>query len=262
MVGDSIILQLRHVGPASDKDLHGSGFTVAGLGHIRPVFLDTTTCADNADCVYNAECPEVDSAVDTARMAVAAMQWVSGAFIYFCTGGLVADTDDSTEIPYFLTANHCISKNRDARNLENFFQFTTLCNSGSCPTWRQLRDNYVQDLRTLGASVVSTGRKADYTLLQLTQSAPLGSAYLGWDPNPIAFSNGVHLYRISHPGGSPQSYSAHDVDTTAPTCTGWPRGDRIYSRDVFGATEGGSSGSPVVNNDGQIVGHTFGRLRH
>jgi hypothetical protein len=48
------------------------------------------------------------------------------------------------------------------------------------------------------------------------------------------------------------------VDTSAPTCTSWPRGNRIYSHDVYGATEGGSSGSPVVNDMGQIVGQLSG----
>jgi len=258
LVGDSVILQLRHVGPASDNDLRRSAFTLAGLGHIRPVFLGGT-CADNASCVVNAECSGASSAVDPARNAVAAMQWISGAFIYFCTGGLVADTDNSTQIPYFLTANHCLSKDRDAKNLENFFQFTTPCGSSTnCLTWQQLRADYPQSLRTLGASVVSTGSGPDYTLLQLAEPTPDGSAFLGWNPNPVAFSDGADLYRISHPGGSPQSYSWHQVDTSATTCRSWPRGDRIYSRDVVGATEGGSSGSPVVNNIGQIVGQLSG----
>jgi len=257
LVGDYVILQLRHVGAASDDDLQGSGFTVAGLGHVRPVFL-SGTCSNNASCTENADCVN-NGAVDPARDAVAAMQWISGAFIYFCSGGLVADTVAGTDIPYFLTANHCISRDKDARNLENFFQYITPCNSSSnCLTWQQLRNGWPQSLRTLGASIVSTGRNADYTLLQLAEPAPAGSAFLGWNSTPVAFSNNTHLYRISHPDGSPQSYSAHDVDTSAGTCQGWPRGDRIYSRDIAGATEGGSSGSPVVNGAGQIVGQLSG----
>jgi hypothetical protein len=48
------------------------------------------------------------------------------------------------------------------------------------------------------------------------------------------------------------------VDTSAPTCGGWPRGNWIYSRDTLGATEGGSSGSPVLNASGEIVGQLSG----
>jgi hypothetical protein len=48
------------------------------------------------------------------------------------------------------------------------------------------------------------------------------------------------------------------VSTSAPTCTGWPRGERIYSRLTLGATDGGSSGSPVVNSSDQVVGQLSG----
>ena len=256
LVGDLVMLQLRHVGPASDDELHRARFTVAGLGHIRPKFL-AGTCADNAECVENAECI-TDTVVDDARFAVAHMQWISGPYIYICSGGLVADTDSTSEIPYFLSANHCISRGKDARNLENYFQLTKPCGAGSgCPSIFDIRDNH-QDMRTLGASILSTGRDADYTLFQLKEMPPRDSVYLGWNSAPVAFTNGESLYRISHPGGSPQSYSKHEVDASAQTCLSWPRGDRIYSKDLLGATEGGSSGSPVINGTGQIVGQLSG----
>ena len=112
--------------------------------------------------------------------------------------------------------------------------------------------------RTLGSKVLATGKKGDFSLLELDQQPPAGSVLLGWSSSPIAFSNEALLFRISHPGGAPQAYSAHEVDTSRPTCTSWPRGERIYSTDLFGATEGGSSGSPVLNAGGQIVSQLSG----
>lgn len=53
-------------------------------------------------------------------------------------------------------------------------------------------------------------------------------------------------------------YSEHDVDTGAGTCRSWSRGERIYSNDVEGATDGGSSGAPVVNSAGDVVGQLSG----
>ena len=64
--------------------------------------------------------------------------------------------------------------------------------------------------------------------------------------------------RISNPNFGPQVYSQHNVDTSALTCAGWPRGERTYSNDMTGATDGGSSGSPVVNGSSQIVGQLSG----
>jgi hypothetical protein len=81
---------------------------------------------------------------------------------------------------------------------------------------------------------------------------------LGWDATDIAFADGVDLYRISHPSAAPQAYSTHTVDTSYGTCSSWPRGSWIYSRDTYGATEGGSSGSPVVDGDGEVVGQLSG----
>jgi hypothetical protein len=105
---------------------------------------------------------------------------------------------------------------------------------------------------------VKTNPTGDYTLLRLSQAAPAGSAFLGWTAEPVASTTNALLYRISHPKNGPQAYSEHRVDTGAPTCGSWPRGAWIYSRDLLGATEGGSSGSPVVNAQGLLVGQLSG----
>ena len=254
--GDTVTLQLRHTGPASDRALRDTRFRIVGLGHIRPRFM-AGECGYNADCVTNAKC-DSNNAVADAENAVAHMLYRSGRSYYICSGGLINDSDDTNNLPLFLTANHCISKGREAGSLEAFFKFasnncgdTSLCEA----SYASLRDSFD---RTLGASIVSTGNAADYTLLRLSEAAPAGSAFLGWNEAPVAFSDGEVLHRISHPQGAPQSYSSHVVDVTAGQCQSWPRGDRIYSRDVVGATEGGSSGSPVVNSAGEIVGQLSG----
>lgn len=253
---DTVTLQLRQTGPASQSTLRNTRFKIVGLGHIRPRFM-AGECGYNAECVVNAQC-DSDPAVTDSEKAVAHMLFRSGGGYYICSGGLIADNDSSNSLPLFLTANHCISKGRDASSLENFFQFaasgcndTSLCDA----SYASLRSEFD---RTLGASIVSTGRDADYTLLRLAEDAPSGTVSLGWNSAPVAFADGTDLFRISHPGGAPQSFSQHDVDANAGTCTAWPRGDRIYSRDVTGATEGGSSGSPVVNSAGEIVGQLSG----
>lgn len=256
LAGDTVTLQVRHSGPASDRTLRDTRFRIVGVGHIRPRFM-AGECGYNASCVVNARC-DSDNATNDAKNAVAHMLYRSGRGYYICSGGLINDSDESNNLPLFLTANHCIGRDREANSLEAFFKFafdscqdTSLCEA----SYDSLRSSFD---RTLGASIVSTGSAADYTLLRLSAAAPAGSAFLGWNETPVAFSNGATLHRISHPKGAPQSYSSHVVDTSAGQCQSWPRGDRIYSRDVVGATEGGSSGSPVVNSAGQIVGQLSG----
>ena len=105
----------------------------------------------------------------------------------------------------------------------------------------------------------ASNRKGDFTLLQLKAAPPSGSVFLGWTSDPVASTNGVALRRVSNPNFGPQVYSEHAVSTSAPTCRRWPRGERIYSRDTLGATDGGSSGSPVVRQDSnQVVGQLSG----
>lgn len=235
-------------------------FTIAGVGHLTGAFAlaqnlkpredaGSTPCGFNASCVVDAACVSTNAAVNTARNAVAHMLFVSGAYLYICSGGLVADSDTSTNVPYFLTANHCISRASEAASLETFF-FYTASTCGSCPN--------PGAASTTGATIVATGKTSDYTLMRLSQPAPAGAAFLGWSSTAVANTNGTPLFRLSHPQGAPQSYSTHVVDTSRGTCRSWPRGSWIYSSDTLGATEGGSSGSPVVNAAGQIVGQLSG----
>jgi len=211
-------------------------------------------CAINDDCVVNAAC-QSSPVVSLAKDAVAGMLFQSGGGFYICTGGLVVDTVATSVIPYFLTANHCISRSSEAASLETYFDYETTCSNPNCT------QPYNNTGDTVGATIKATGSTSDFTLLQLA-SAPATrdgvATYLGWLSTPVANTNNLALYRISHPQGSPQSYTEGVVDTGKPTCRSLARGNFIYSRDTVGATEGGSSGSPVVNSAGQIVGQLYG----
>ncbi|HXV76442.1 MAG TPA: serine protease, partial [Candidatus Polarisedimenticolaceae bacterium] len=260
VLGDTVIVQLRQWGPATDAELGAISLSIEELGHIGPKFRPAVVaatrefCEQNASCVENTNCsggPSWSAKAD-AEAATALMLWISGAFINTCTGGLVSDTDGSSQIPYVLTANHCVSKNADAANMEFYFQFEVAC-GGNCPNeWAG------GGIQRLGSTLLATNRSGDYTLLQMSQSPPSGSSLMGWTTANVANADGTTLYRISHPATAPQAYSAQTVDTSAGTCRGVPRGDWIYSRDIYGATEGGSSGSPVYNGAGQIVGQLTG----
>ncbi|MFC2146152.1 trypsin-like peptidase domain-containing protein [Acidobacteriota bacterium] len=266
ITGPVAYVQVRHFGPISEKDLRSISFDIESAGYLSEKFLipflqhqDTAIegisgvrehCPDNEDCVEDASCYS-GGAIGDAKYAAAAMQWVAGAWIYMCSGGLIADTDTGSQIPYFLTANHCISKARAAGALECYFQYATASCGGTCLPI----ENFP---RTLGSDIIHTSRDGDHTLLQLRENPPSGSVYLGWTNQPVATADGTQLFRISHPSGMPQAYSKHEVDSQDIECSSLPIGEFIYSYDLVGATEGGSSGSPVMNLSGQIVGQLYG----
>ncbi len=264
VLGDTLTLQLEVTGPVSFETLLDTYFVIDSIGHMGDRFSVTRWEADqasksfctgpsgpiNEDCVFNADCSPVPSAIAPAAQAVAEMLFASGSGYYMCTGGLVADTT-GTMTPYFLTANHCISTSTEAASLETYWDFTAPCGTTACDyAWYAGRT-------VTGATILSTNSTSDYTMMQLG-SVPGGRTFLGWTSAAIAYSNGAGLYRLSHPSGAPQAYSTHSVSTTAGTCSSWPRGSWIYSKDTYGATEGGSSGSPVLNASGQIVGQLSG----
>lgn len=251
--GTEAILQLQ-----AKSDLSGSILRVTQAGLITPRYTNgfsedvnaPNAFCGNPSCLIDATCSNVPEA-NPAKLAVAKMEWVQGAYIYTCTGGLINDTNPSQD-NFFLTANHCVSKNSNAKNVNFYWRFATATCNGTCPS------NNGWPYQTSGSTVAASGRKGDFTLLHLNSNPPAGSTILGWTSAPVANTNGAHLYRISNPNFGPQVYSQHDVDTNAPVCRSWPRGERIYSRDITGAIDGGSSGSPVLNAASQIVGQLSG----
>jgi hypothetical protein len=254
-------LVLRYTGTTPGIDRPVMSFLISDVAHIhgRPPRVleeshDSWLCSDNAACLVDAQCV-TGTPADSAKHAVAKMEWTQGPFIYTCSGGLLADTDSGSQIPYFLTANHCFSSS--SSNLETFFNYTTDTCDGSCPD-SILTGGAPPAASTVGITVVASGGNGDYTLGILDEAPPAGSVFLGWNNTPVANSDGTPLYRISNANFGPQVYSQHDVDIASPTCTGLPRGEEIYSKDQLGATMGGSSGSPVLNSAGEVVGQLTG----
>ena len=254
LFGTEAIVQLRVAGSHAAASMNGSTLRITEAGIISPTFtgpeLDAVAASfcGNVSCIVDASCY---AAANSIKDAYAKMEWISGAFIYTCTGGLLNDTNPSST-NYFLTANHCLSKSNTAKNVSFYWRFRTSTCNGSCPS------NSGWPYKTTGSAVASTNRNGDYTLLSLNAAPPAGSVRLGFTSAPVANTNGAALHRVSNPNFGPQVYNEQSVSTSAPTCSGWPRGERIYSKNTLGATDGGSSGSPVVNASDQVVGQLSG----
>ena len=253
--GSEMIVQVRHYGFATQADLISTWFVIDEVGHIAEGGVVETNLGERcytATCTKNATCGSGSMA--GSEGAIAHYNYVKRPYIYMCSGGLLADSDPSDEDPLFLTANHCLSKQRIADTADFYFDFTADC-STTCG------DNVTALEVTGGAEILSTDSASDYTLMRIRGTLPAGRIFLGWTNAAVADSHGVGLHRLAHPNGGPMAYSTHDVDTTKGTCSSWPRGEWIYSKDTYGATEGGSSGSPVlavVDTQVLVVGQLTG----
>ena len=205
------------------------------------------------------------------------MNYVKGAGSYECSGTLLNDTA-SSGIPYFLTANHCISDQTTASTLFTaWFARSTACNTNT------VNPNY-QTLNT-GATLLWTRSAAsgangvgpvgtDTTFLRLNSQPPAGAMYAGWTAAAQAVSNNPYA-TLHHPSGDLQKISKGTINsygyTSGLDAAGGFSVTTNSTKNLFplyrvswttGVTEGGSSGGGLfagyASANPKIVGQLLG----
>ncbi|MBU0655954.1 MAG: hypothetical protein KJ914_12615 [Gammaproteobacteria bacterium] len=123
-------------------------------------------------------------------------------YSYLCSGTLLTDKDTYTQIPYFLTAAHCVSNAAAAGSMDFFwhYQNTSCGGSGATP---------VQS--SGGAQLLATRAELDSTLVQLNNNPPVGVTLSGWTLTPL--SSNQAITGIHHALGGPKRYSTGNFDT-------------------------------------------------
>ena len=221
---------------------------------VKDIIVYTKRLGDSQACEVNINCPE-GAQWQTEKKAVAKIIFTSGLSQYLCTGALVANTAANRE-PYFLTANHCISTDKEAQSAVFYFNYESTDCAGQ---------NILQGQTVSGSALIATGSSGstehlDFTLLRLSVLPPYSYApyFAGWsrvtDPQAIDSSVCIHhpsgdIKKISKDLNNPGvgSFSGYDDNTH------W----HILAWDV-GTTEGGSSGSPLFNQNKRIIGDLTG----
>ncbi len=240
----------------------GSGEAAFDVGEvIELVDLNSRRISTNQNpfCLVDVQCVSAAAfpGVDGAKRAIAQLLYTKteDRNSYICSGGLLNDAGP-TYTPWLLTANHCIHDQAAASSLEAHWDYVSAgCGSGNRPSIGSLP-------RSNGATLIVHSNVSDFSFLRLN-SIPAGRWLLGWNANPIP--PGTKLFRVSHPAPNqtiyPQMFSTRTVNPSASTCLGTPRPEFIYStvgNSDVGGTYGGSSGSPVMLANGQIVGQLLG----
>lgn len=198
------------------------------------------TCAVDVTCHPNYSDP---------ASAVALMLFESGGKSYQCSGALINSATDPV-LPYFLTANHCVSTAEEAKSLVTLYRYQTPACNGLPPALSSLP-------RVTGATLLAGQPMAsgDFTLLQLAGFPDTDVKLLGWLSDSL--DTGESVIGISHPHGDfkriafgqrTRDYSIRFAD-----------GERMPASAGYqvawteGLTQGGSSGSPLlVTRDGKL----------
>ncbi|TCD28651.1 T9SS type A sorting domain-containing protein [Pedobacter psychrodurus] len=198
---------------------------------------------DSGSCMHDIACREDWDGRPTAIYYTGGSQ---------CSGALVNNENNDAK-PYFLTAFHCLDSNEDGSlNLSEvnatanytfvFFYRRETCAGSALSTARVF----------YGASWRAAYETTDFALLELFNAVPLETnlSFYGWNRSNIAPDWGASIH---HPSGDVQKISLTGLIQTS-----------TFSSNMwgvewnYGVTEGGSSGGPLFNEAGQVIGQLRG----
>lgn len=191
----------------------------------------------------------------TTANGVGGLGTIGSTGFLWCTGTLVVDSDPTTDIPYFLTAYHCVSSASEARTIEVYWLYQTSSCNGAVP-------NPAGVPRTSGGADFLAGTSAsaanDFALLRLRNAPPPGITFVGWASGAV--SDGTGITGIHHPSGDYKRISFGAVkQSVLSRFTGRPATNYWGVQWSSGVTEPGSSGSPLFESATQrIIGQLWG----
>ena len=223
-------------------------------------------------CEVNVNCSPVGDAWQDEKRGVARIYVVEGNQAGWCSGSLINNTAQDCK-PYFLTALHC-GVSATAANM-NQWKFYFRYEAAACTnptTVGSLASYFVTGcLRIADAADGGGNSGSDFLLVKLgnannentvinnLKSANLNAYWNGWNASTSPTTGGVSIH---HPAGDIKkisTFSGNTVSTQWGTATGshW-RVTWTANANGHGVTEGGSSGSPLFDNTGNIIGTLTG----
>ncbi len=202
----------------------------------------------SGSCNVNAACPQGDPYRDQIRSVA---HIILGGSL--CTGALINNTNNN-ETPLFLSANHCYSNPGTVVFWFNW-QSETCSNPGSSPAYNSMS----------GATDKAKLEASDFWLMELNQTPPeeYNVYYSGWNRTTASSISGT-VFCAHHPGGDIKKISWSTSGVSASASGGSPGSGtdhwRVASWSDGTTTEGGSSGSPLFDPNGRIIGQLHGGL--
>lgn len=240
-------IQLNEIGiiPSStEKDTQNTGF------------------GTSQECEINVNCDQTEQ-IQRAKKGVARILLRKGGAQYWCTGSLINNTRKNRD-PLFLTADHCGQDASESDFAQWIFYFNYEAESCSTPI-QEPNSNVIIGSTLLAASNGSTNTSSDFKLLRLNETITddYDVVFNGWKRINITPQD---VYGIHHPNGDIKKISYASSGILSTTYGGYYENQlAMYWRLVWtekqyghGVTEGGSSGSPLFDKNGLIVGTLSG----
>ena len=242
---------------------------VRGLGHIQiaqlghcyrnvfPPNYEEDSRGGSQFCEVDVNCSEGNNWQDE-KHGVLGMSIATNFGSSWCTASLVNNTSLDCK-NYILSAMHCTENSNNGNFGQYVFYFnyeSTGCGSGN------VNQNQSVTGCTLRADSDDNGggSGSDFALMEHLGSIPSSydPYYNGWNAQNVASGSGVGIH---HPAGDRKKISTY---TSQLTTGGWGINNTHWNvnwestTNGHGVTEGGSSGSPLFDIQGRIVGTLTG----
>jgi len=241
MDGSAITIEITETkGKWNSSKMHLAQVT-GGFGNWKKGFQDS------GNCNIEVECPTADPVANQKRSVVLIISGGSR----LCSGTLV-NTTKNDQTPYILTAEHCRNFNVD--NWVFVFDYKS-------PTCQNPSDGSLNK-SVSGATVRVSDDTQDVLLLEMSEIPPIDYCvyYAGWNRSESDPSGPV--YGLHHPSGDVMKVSKCEEQAFKDFYLGGANGNYFWNIPHWaeGTTEGGSSGSGLFNQKGQVIGHLTGGL--
>ena len=258
VVGDEAILEYYE--PAAV--VGNAHLGISGISHlyryVQQILNEDSDERGSDECEVDVNCPE-GSQWTNERDGVVRLTISSGNSVGLCSGSLVNTLAKDCR-KYILTAMHCgeeVSASDWLTCSATFKYQRSACTSGSAPSFYNMVGMFhLADSNDGGGQTGS-----DFLLLELEDPIPVdfNAFFCGWSAETTTPVSGVSIH---HPAGDRKKISTtEDIISGTYNAIGFHwRVKWMLTETNWGVTEGGSSGSPLFNQDHQLVGTLTGGL--
>lgn len=260
--GERIIFEYFEPNELREKAL----IEISEIGYAYRDIIDKASSEyrSSGSCNVNVNCSEGDNFRKQQRAVARIQVKLGGGYIGWCTGTLVNNTNYDRK-PYLLTAAHCIEDVASTSYYSQFvFVFKYETSGCSTPASEPSRSKSLTGATLKAYDNTYSGGGSDFCLFLLNNDVPesYNPFWCGWDNRNVAVSQGVSIH---HPSGDVKKISTFNTrlqsatfgNNTSNGGTHWVV-KWIATENGHGVTEGGSSGSALFNEYGQVIGDLTG----
>lgn len=260
--GDEVVIE--YFVPKKDDNSQEPVLHILELAHFYKPAYDgsrNSNIGASEECHININCPEGDDWQDQKR-GVSRILTKVGSGYGWCSGSLINNTAQDGS-PYFLTAEHCGGDASTSDRNQWLFRFNF--EHPGCEDLGTPETHQITGCSLLAMGSIDGGSDMQLVNLNLSLPASFQPFFNGWDRSVVPAHSGVGIH---HPAGDVKkisTFSATATNVANPVISGTSMASNSAWNVTFVATEtghsvtqGGSSGSPLFNQDGLITGTLTG----